>query len=32
MHERLRVWTADGTWQRILDEIVVKDDSLGEPE
>lgn len=28
-HERLRKWTADGTWQKILDEVVVKDDSVG---
>ena len=20
-HERLRIWTADGTWERILDEV-----------
>lgn len=31
-HERLRKWTADGTWQRILDEAVVKDDSVGDVE
>src|SRR3712207_1028944 len=28
-HERLRKWTADGTWERILAEVVVKDDSIG---
>ena len=28
-HERLRIWTADGTWERLLDDVVVKDDSLG---
>ena len=28
-HERLRRWTADGTWDRILTEVVVKDDSIG---
>lgn len=28
-HERLRVWTADGTWDRILAEVIVKDDSFG---
>ena len=28
-HERLRRWTADGTWDRILDQIVVKDDAVG---
>ncbi|MEV0048821.1 IS5 family transposase [Nocardia rhamnosiphila] len=31
-HERLRIWTADGTWDRILDEVIVKDDSIGEVE
>ena len=31
-HERLRLWTADGTWQRILDEAVVKDDAVGNVE
>src|SRR5215212_7171010 len=25
-HERLRVWTADGTWDRFLDHVIVKDD------
>jgi transposase len=28
----LRRWTADGTWDRILDEVVVKDDSIGNVE
>lgn len=28
-HERLRMWTADGTWDRILAEVIVKDDSYG---
>jgi transposase len=28
-HERLRRWTADGTWDRVLDEVVVKDDAVG---
>jgi transposase len=28
-HERLRKWTADGTWDRILEQAIVKDDSLG---
>src|SRR3712207_8038642 len=28
-HERLRRWTADGTWDRILDHVVVKDDAVG---
>jgi hypothetical protein len=31
-HERLRVWTADGTWEAILDEVIVKDDSVGNVE
>jgi transposase len=31
-HERLRKWTLDGTWQKILDEAVVKDDAVGEVE
>src|SRR6476646_4167386 len=31
-HERLRIWTADGTWERILDEVIVKDDSVGNVE
>ncbi|GHF00338.1 hypothetical protein GCM10017786_36450 [Amycolatopsis deserti] len=29
-HERLRLWTADGTWQKILDEVIVKDDAVGD--
>ena len=28
-HERLRMWTADGTWDRILAAVIVKDDGLG---
>jgi transposase len=28
-HERLRRWSADGTWDRILAEVIVKDDSVG---
>lgn len=28
-HERLRVWTADDTWDQLLDHVVVKDDSVG---
>lgn len=28
-HERLRKWAADGTWERILEHVIVKDDSLG---
>lgn len=31
-HERLRRWTMDGTWQKILEEAVVKDDAVGEVE
>lgn len=31
-HERLRKWTMDGTWERILAEVVVKDDAVGEVE
>ncbi len=31
-HERLRRWTADGTWERILAEVIVKDDAVGEVE
>lgn len=31
-HERLRKWTMDGTWKRILAEVVVKDDAVGEVE
>lgn len=31
-HERLRRWTMDGTWQKILDEAIVKDDAVGEVE
>ena len=31
-HERLRVWTRDGTWERILDEVIVKDDAVGDVE
>jgi hypothetical protein len=28
-HERLRRWTAAGTWDRILDKTIVEDDSVG---
>ena len=28
-HERLRRWTADGTWDRVLEHVVVKDDAVG---
>lgn len=31
-HERLRRWTADGTWESILDQAVVKDDRVGDLE
>jgi transposase len=31
-HERLRLWTADGTWERILEAVVVKDDAVGNVE
>jgi hypothetical protein len=31
-HERLRRWTADVTWDRLLDEIVVKDKAVGNVE
>ena len=31
-HERLRRWTMDGTWQKILHEAIVKDDAVGEVE
>ncbi len=31
-HERLRIWTRDGTWDRILDHVIVKDDSVGNVE
>jgi hypothetical protein len=31
-HERLRLWTADGTWDQILNEVIVKDDSVGDVE
>jgi transposase len=31
-HERLRKWTADGTWDRVLAEVVVKDDAVGHVE
>jgi len=31
-HERLRKWTADGTWEKILAEAIVKDDAVGEVE
>lgn len=28
-HERLRIWTADDTWERVLDQVTVQDDSIG---
>ena len=31
-HERLRLWTADGTWDKILAEVIVRDDVVGEVE
>lgn len=31
-HERLRRWTADGTWDRVLEQVVVKDDAVGDVE
>jgi integrase len=31
-HERLRVRTADGTWDRILDQVIVKDEAVGRVE
>jgi transposase len=31
-HERLRIWTKDGTWDRILDHVIVKDDAVGNVE
>lgn len=31
-HERLRIWTKDGTWEAILDQVIVKDDSVGNVE
>lgn len=30
--ERLRIWTMDGTWEKILEHGVVKDDAVGEVE
>ena len=31
-HERLRLWTKTGLWQKILDEVIVKDDAIGQVE
>jgi transposase len=31
-HELLRRWSADGTWDGILDEVIAKDDSVGQVE
>ncbi|MEV6625590.1 IS5 family transposase [Amycolatopsis sp. NPDC051106] len=31
-HERLRLWTKDGTWGRILERVIVKDDAVGDLE
>ena len=30
--ERLRIWIKDGTWERILDQVIVKDDAVGNVE
>jgi hypothetical protein len=30
--ERLRIWTKGGTWERFLDQVVVKDDAVGNEE
>lgn len=31
-HERLRRWTIDGTWEKILQAAIVKDDAVGDVE
>jgi transposase len=31
-HERVRIWTVNGTWDRILDQVIVKDDAVGNVE
>ena len=31
-HERLRLWIADGTWDKILAEVIVRDEAVGELE
>ena len=31
-HERLRKWTLDGTWDKILQAAIVKDDAVGDVE
>jgi transposase len=31
-HERLRLWTKDGTWDKVLDRVIVKDDAVGDLE
>lgn len=31
-HERVRLWTRDGTWDKILAQAIVKDDSVGNVE
>ena len=31
-HERLRLWTADGTWGKILALVIVREDAVGEVE
>src|SRR5262245_50126298 len=28
-HERLRLWTKTGLWQKVFDEVIVKDDAVG---
>ncbi|SFO62201.1 Putative transposase of IS4/5 family [Geodermatophilus obscurus] len=28
-HERLRKWTADGTWEHMFQHVVIKDDAVG---
>ena len=31
-HERPRLWTTDGTWARILEQVIVRDDLVGSVE
>jgi transposase len=31
-HERLRLWTKDGTWDKIFDRVIVKDDAVSDLE
>ncbi len=28
-NERLRLWTKDGAWDKILDRVIVEDDAVG---